>query len=240
MAALGVARSRRRGRRLGASRRYFDGLGSRQRRVGSGVGARVEPFDGAAAPTSGWCSASLPRLVRLVRARSAGVLGSPVPRRRAPRRGSSATRLLDDSAASATGSVVVGRTRDLAGADDRDLAGQLGDGDGIAVAAPAAPATADRRRADGSVLRQQLGDRDRPAWVSRLSVIVCLVASADSAQLRRGLHQGGSIGLTVESPQDDALAQRPRADVHRIPTTVLAYSPPPPGRPPRSVAPARH
>ena len=45
--------------------------------------------------------------------------------------------------------------------DDRDLAGQLGDGDGVGVAAaPPAPA-ADRRGTDRAVLRQQLRDRDR-------------------------------------------------------------------------------
>ena len=44
--------------------------------------------------------------------------------------------------------------------DDRDLAGQFGHADGLAVAAPAAAVAADRWGADGSVAGKQLSHRD--------------------------------------------------------------------------------
>jgi len=48
----------------------------------------------------------------------------------------------------------------LVGPDDRNLAGEFGDGDGVGVAATATTATADRRRPDRSVAGQQLRNRD--------------------------------------------------------------------------------
>src|ERR1700742_3716 len=47
--------------------------------------------------------------------------------------------------------------------DDRDLTGQLGDRHRITVAAPPPAPPGDRRGADGPVLSQQFGHRDRPS-----------------------------------------------------------------------------
>ena len=55
--------------------------------------------------------------------------------------------------------------RNLLGADDRDLTGQFRHRHSLAVTAPAPASTAGRRRADGSIAGQQLGDRDRSGAV---------------------------------------------------------------------------
>ena len=132
--------------------------------------------------------------------------------------------------------------------DDRDLAGEFGDRDRVVVAAPTAPAPADRRGADRAVLGQQFGHRDRSGaavvvvWSSHRLLPLGLTRAVSRAghglqHPPPGLHQGGSVSFAVQFPQNQAFAQRPRANVHGVDSPAPACLPPPPMRPPRSVAP---
>ena len=99
-------------------------------------------------------------------------------------------------------------------ADHRNLAGQLGDRDGVAVAAATATAPGDRGGANGPIPGQQFGHRDRPgagssrsrsvvrSFVAFRSVAVPIHRLASSIA-HGSLHEGSSVGFAVEFAQDE-------------------------------------
>ena len=104
-------------------------------------------------------------------------------------------------------------------ADDGDLAGQLGDCDGVGVATTPPAPTAYGRGADCAVLRQQLRDRDRSraavaVFWSCHRVLPLGLATSRPASAHGRLHQGRSIRFAVEFPQNQPFSQCPGADVH--------------------------